>query len=75
MLIPFTFGLHMSNSLEPYIGYSSGASRSTHNRSSTTWAIFAPNGELVTMQRICVDFSTDNITKYSTMVQILSDAI
>ena len=49
LLILFTFGLQMLTSLEPYVGYADGASRSTQNLSSATWAIFAPDGKLVSV--------------------------
>ncbi len=42
----------MSTSLEPYFGYADGASHSTLNLSSTALVIFAPNGELVSLQGI-----------------------
>lgn len=65
----------MSTSLEPYFGYANGVSHSTHNISSTMWVIFAPNGELVNLQGICVGFSTNNIVEYSVVVELLSDVI
>ena len=49
MLIMFTFGLQMSVSLEPYVAYVDGASHINCNLSSTTWAIYALNGELVSL--------------------------
>ena len=65
----------MSESSEPFFGYADGASRSTQNLSSAAWAIFAPNDELVNFQGICIGRLTKNITKYSTLIEILSDAI
>jgi len=53
----------MSTSLKLYLGYVDGASCSTQNQSSTTWDIFAPNGELVSMQEIWIGFLNSNITK------------
>lgn len=60
----------MSTSLKLYIGYVDGASCSTQNLSSASWAILAPNGELVRMQGICIARSTNNIIEYSVMVTI-----
>ena len=65
----------MSESLEPFVGYVDGASRSTHNLSSATWAIFTLNGELVSFQGFCIGRSTKNIPKYSALIKLLSDAI
>ena len=65
----------MSESLEPIFGYADGANRSTQNLSSTAWAIFAPNSELVSFQGICIGILTNNITEYSVLIELLSDAI
>lgn len=65
----------MSTSPESYLGYVDGASCSTKNSSSTTWAIFSPNGELLSMQDIFIGRSTNNIAKYRTVVDLLSDVI
>ena len=65
----------MYESSEPFVGYVDGASRSTQNLSSTAWAIFAPNGELVSFQGICIGRLTNNIVEYSALIEILSDAI
>ena len=65
----------VSESLEPFVGYDDGASRSTQNISSAAWAIFAPNDELVSFQGICIGRLTKNIVEYSTLIEILSDAI
>ena len=65
----------MSESLEPFVGYADGASRSTQNLSSAVWAIFAPNSKLMSFQGICIGRSTNNITEYSMLIKILSDSI
>ena len=39
------------------------------------WAIFTPNDELVSFQGICIGRSTNNITEYSTLIELLSDSI
>ena len=65
----------MYESLEPFVGDVDGASRSTQNLSSAAWAIFSPSGKLVSFQGICIGRSTKNITKYSALIELLSDAI
>ena len=65
----------MSEYLEPFVGYADGASRSTQNLSSAAWAIFTPSGELVSFQGIFIGRSKNNITKYSALIELLSDAI
>lgn len=69
------FGLQISTSLKLYIGYVDGASCSTQNLSFEAWAIFAPNGELVSMKGIFIGLSTRNIVEYSAVVQLLYDVI
>lgn len=75
LLIMFTFGLQMLTSLEPYIGYVDGVSRSTWNVSSVSWTIYAPNCELVSLQGICIELSKNNITTYSMVIEPLSNVI
>ena len=65
----------MSESLEPFVGYADGGNSSMQNLSSAAWAIFAPSGELVSFQGICFGFSMNNIVEYSTLIELLSDAI
>ena len=65
----------MSESSKQFVGYPDGASHRTQNLSSTTWAIFALNGKLVSFQGICIGRSMNNIVEYSTLIEILFDAI
>jgi len=65
----------MSKYLEPFVGYDDGASCSTQNLSSASWAIFAPSGKLVSFQGICIGRSTKNIAEYSVLIKLLSDSI
>ena len=65
----------MFESLEPFVGYADGASHSTQNLSSAVWAIFTLNDKLVSFQGICIGRSTNNIAEYSTLIELLSDAI
>jgi len=75
MLIPFIFYLQISASLQPYVGYANGASPSTQNLSSVTWAIYALYGELVSLQGICIGCSKNNIVEYSFVIKLLFDVI
>jgi len=65
----------MSESLEPFGCYANGASHSRQNLSSTALAIFTPSGELVSFKGICISQLTNNIAKYSVLIELLSDAI
>jgi len=62
-------------SVSPHIGFADGACRSTLNLSSATWAIYDPHGELIDLQGICLGQTTNNITEYSTIIDLLSEAI
>ena len=65
----------MFEPLEPFVGYADGTSHSTQNLSSAAWAIVSPNGELVSFQGIFISRSTNNITEYSMLIEIISNAI
>jgi ribonuclease HI len=59
----------------PYIGFPDGASRSTRNLASAAWAIYAPTNELISLRGICLGRATNNIAEYSTVIELLVDAI
>lgn len=65
----------MSTSTKLYFGYPYGVSHSTRNISSVAWAILSPNGELVNLQGICINHSTNNIVEYIAVVELLPDSI
>jgi ribonuclease HI len=65
----------MSESSLPYIGFIDGASCSTQNLASATWAIYAPTNELVSIRGVCLGRATNNIVKYSTVIELLIDVI
>lgn len=58
-----------------YVGFADGACRSTHNLSSATWELFAPNGELIDLQGIFLGQTTNNNAKYSAVIELLSEAV
>jgi ribonuclease HI len=65
----------MSEYLLPYIGFTDGASRSTRNLDSATWAIYAPTNEIISLRGVCLGRATNNIAEYSTVIELLVDAI
>jgi ribonuclease HI len=65
----------MSESSLPYIGFADGASRSAKNLASTAWAIYAPTNELISLRGVCLGRATNNIAEYSTIIELLVDAI
>jgi ribonuclease HI len=69
------FDCQMSEYSLPYIGFADSASRSTQNLASAAWAIYAPTNELISLRGICLGRATNNIAEYSTVVELLVDAI
>ena len=65
----------MSTSLQTYIGFADGAYRSTRNISSTSWVIYSPIDELVSMHGVSLGQTTNNVAGYSVVIELLSDAI
>jgi ribonuclease HI len=65
----------MSEYSLPYIGFADGASRSTQNLASTASAIYAPTNELISFRGVCLGRATNNIAEYSTVRELLVDAI
>jgi ribonuclease HI len=59
----------------PYIGFADGASRSTQNLASATWAIYTPTNELVYLRGVCLGRVTNNIAEYSIVIELLVDVI
>ena len=55
--------------------FRSGASRSTKNLSSAAWVIYDPVGELINLQGICMGPATNNVAKYSAVLELLTKAV
>jgi ribonuclease HI len=65
----------MSESSLPHIGFADGASHSTQNLASTAWAIYAPTNELISLRGVCLGRATNNIAKYSVIIELLTNSI
>jgi ribonuclease HI len=65
----------MSSESEVFIGYANSASRHTQRLSSTTWVIFTPQGQLLSSRGICLGNTTNNVTEYSAVIDLLRDAL
>jgi hypothetical protein len=74
-LCDVVFDFQMSKSSVPYIGFADGASHSTRNLASTTWEIYTPTNELVSLRGVCLGHATNNIAEYSVIIELLVDAI
>ena len=66
--------LFVQMSITPYVGFPDGASRNTKNLSLAAWVIYDPAGELIELQGICLGRTTNNVAKYSTVLELLTEA-
>jgi ribonuclease HI len=57
-----------------FIGYADSASRHTHRLASAAWVIFTPQGQLLSSGGICLGDTTNNVTEYSAVIELLRDA-
>ena len=71
----YWFFLIVHMSITPYVVFVDGASRSTRNLSLTTWVIYNPAGELVSLQGVCLGPTTNNVVKYSVVFELLNEAV
>jgi ribonuclease HI len=69
------FGFQMSESSLPHIGFVDGASHSTHNLVVVAWEIYTPTNKLITLRGVCLGHATNNIAEYSSVIELLIDAI
>ena len=65
----------MSSDFEVLIGYEDSASQHTRRLASTTWVIFTPQGQLLSSGGICLGDTTNNVAKYSAVIELLHDAL
>ena len=65
----------MSMLTQNFIGFTDGAIHNIQNFSSTAWDIYSPTNELVSIHGIYLIQTTNNIEKYSVMIELFSEAI
>jgi hypothetical protein len=58
-----------------YLGFIDSSSHHTQNMASSAWVIYSPKGQLVSSGGIFLEPSTNNLAKYSIIIDILRDAI
>lgn len=68
-------GLQMSTNPLPHVSFVDGAYRSTWNISSIAWALYSPNGEMVSLHGIFLGRKTNNIYEYSAVIELLSEVV
>ena len=65
----------MSMESSVYIGFIDGASRHTQNSASTTWVIYTPTGQVLSLGGVSLWPSSNNVVEYSVLIQLLCDVI
>ena len=58
-----------------YIGFADGTSHHTYNLASTTWVIYSPSGQLVTVGGACLGIACNNVAEYRAVIELLWDAL
>ena len=58
-----------------YIGFIDGASHYTQHSASTAWVIYTPMGQVLSSRGIFLWHSSNNVAKYSAIIELLRDAI
>ena len=58
-----------------YIGFADGASRHTQHSASVAWVIYTPMGQVLSSGGVCLQPSSNNVTEYSAIIELLRDAI
>jgi ribonuclease HI len=65
----------MSSESEVYVGFADGANRHTRRLSSAARVIFTPTGQLVSSGGVFLGESTNNVSKYNEVIELLCDAL
>jgi ribonuclease HI len=65
----------MSSKSEVFIRYTEGASQHTQRLTSAAWVIFTPRDRLLSSGGICLGDTTNNVTEYSAVIELLCDTL
>jgi ribonuclease HI len=65
----------ISSESEVFVGYIDGTSRHTRRLAFTSWVIFTPQGLLLSSGGICLGDTTNNVVKYSIVIELLRDTL
>ena len=58
-----------------FIGFTDGVSRHTQDSTFAAWVIYTPMGQVLFSGGICLQPSSNNVSEYSVIIEILRDAI
>ena len=65
----------MTSDIPIYEGYTDGASRHTRNIASAAWILYSPTGLLESSGGSFLGHATNNVAKYSAVIELLRAAI
>jgi ribonuclease HI len=65
----------MSSESEVFVGYTDNAIQQTQRLASTAWVIFTPQGQLLSSRGICLGDTTNNVSEYNAVIELLHDAL
>ena len=65
----------MSMESSTFIGFMDGASRHTQHSASAAWVIYTPTGQVLSSGGVCLWPSSNNVTEYSAIIELLQDSI
>ena len=65
----------MSMESSTYIGFVDGASHHTQHSTSNALVIYTPTGQVLSSGGVCLRPSSNNVAEYSTIIELLRDAI
>ena len=65
----------MSMESSTCIGFTDGASHHTQHSASAAWVIYTPIGQVLSLGGVCLQPSSNNVAKYSAIIELLRDSI
>ena len=65
----------MSVESSTYIGFVDGASYHTQHSASAAWVIYSPTVQVLSSRGVCLRPSSNNVAKYSAIIELLRDFI
>ena len=65
----------MSRDYSIYIRFTDAASRHTQHLAFAAWVIYTPMVQVLSSRGVCLRPSSNNVVEYSTVIELLRDAI
>ena len=65
----------MSTEYLIYVGFTDGSSHHTKKSASAAWVIYTPTSQVLYSGGVCLRPSSNNIVEYSSVTELLCDAI